>query len=332
MSDRPYGMLAMSPYAKRTACPPSVLDGFDSFADVDSEALVEDFASAGEALARAEFHVTGWGCPPLTAAALDAAPRLRLVAHAAGSVKHHVTEDVWNRGVVVTSAAAANAEPVAEYTRAAVLLACKRAFVAAADYRRDGWPGEERPDDVGYLRRVVGVVGASRIGRRVLELLRGYSMELLLADPYCDAEEAAALGARLVDVDELCIASDVVTVHAPELPETRGLVGTRRLSLMRDGAVLINTARGSLVDTEALTEHCRIGRVDAVLDVTDPEPLARDHPLLHLPNVLVTPHVAGAQGTEIALLGEYAVEETRRFFAGEPLRGKVTREELPRLA
>ncbi|MCF6476980.1 hydroxyacid dehydrogenase, partial [Nonomuraea sp. MG754425] len=119
---------------------------------------------------------------------------------------------------------------------------------------------------------------------------------VLLSDPYAGEEEAARLGARTVPLDELCRAADLVTVHAPELPETRGLLDGRRLALLRDGAVLINTARGALIDTDALVRHCAAGRISAVLDVTDPEPLPAGHALLGLPNVLVTPHISGARG------------------------------------
>jgi phosphoglycerate dehydrogenase-like enzyme len=136
-----------------------------------------------------------------------------------------------------------------------------------------------------------------------------------------DAAEAAALGATLVDLDTLVATSDVVSLHAPSLPETRHLIDARRLALMPDGAVLVNTARGALVDTDALVAECAAGRLSAVLDVTEPEPLPVGHPLFGLPSVLVTPHVAGAQGNEI-----------ERLVQGEPLRGLVRAEDLPRIA
>ncbi|ADD45382.1 hydroxyacid dehydrogenase [Stackebrandtia nassauensis] len=333
MSAKPLGVFAMSRFARETALTPAVLARLLSFADADPGLLVADFAApeARHALARADFLVTGWGCPTVDDAALELMPRLRLIAHAAGSIKHHVTAHVWSRDITVTSAASANAEPVAEYTRATILLATKRAFTRAANYAADGVP-ETHPRDCGYVGRTIGIVGASRIGRRVIELLRGYDLRILVSDPYRGADKLAALGAELVPLDELCQRSDVVSVHAPELAETHHLIDDRRLSLMRDGTVLINTARGSLVDTEALVGHCRDGRVDAILDVTDPEPLPAGHPLLLLPNVWVTPHLAGAEGSEIALLGEYAVAETKRFFDGEALLGEVTQADLPRLA
>jgi phosphoglycerate dehydrogenase-like enzyme len=133
-------------------------------------------------------------------------------------------------------------------------------------------------------------------------------------------------------VDDLCRRSDVVTVHAPALPETHHMLDARRLALLPDGALVINTARGSLIDTEALTEACATGRVSAILDVTDPEPLPAGHPLFGLPNVLFTPHLAGAQGRELRRLGEFAVAEVVRFLKGAPLLGRVEPERLPYIA
>ncbi|MFC5145742.1 hydroxyacid dehydrogenase [Streptomyces aureoversilis] len=278
--------------------------------------------------------VTGWGCPPLTKAVLDAAPQLKAVIHAAGSVKPLVTEAVWERRLVVSSAAEANAGPVADFTLAAIGLAAKGALPAAAAYADGGrWPAFR--DRQGADGRTIGVLGASRIGRRVIAGLRastaGY--RVLLYDPYVTDEEAAGLGAERVDrLADLCRAVGIVTVHAPGTPDTYRLLDAEHLALIPDGGTVINTARGSIVDTEGLERECRSGRLSAWLDVTDPEPLEPGHALLRLPNVLVTPHIAGAQGNEGRRLGTYAVEEAGRWVRGEPLLGTVEREILDRLA
>nr|WP_324614737.1 hydroxyacid dehydrogenase [Streptomyces albireticuli] len=286
---------------------------------------------AREALARADILLTGWGCPPLTEDVLRAAPRLRAVVHAAGSVKGLVSAAVWERGIVVSSAADANAGPVADFTLAALALAAKGSLAAAASYG-GGWPAFR--DRQGADGRTIGVIGASRIGRRVLAGLRasdaGY--RLLLHDPYVPGAEAELLGAEPVDLDSLCRRAGIVTVHAPQTPETRHLLDARRLALLPDGATIVNTARGALVDTDALTRECASGRLSAVLDVTDPEPLPTEHPLLRMPHVLVTPHIAGAQGSEARRLGAYAVEEIGRLMRGEPLLGSVRKEMLDRSA
>jgi phosphoglycerate dehydrogenase-like enzyme len=166
----------------------------------------------------------------------------------------------------------------------------------------------------------------------VIELLRPYDLEVALFDPFVDAEGAAALGATALGLDELCATSDVVSIHAPDLPETRGMIGARQLAAMRDGATLVNTARGRLVDHAALEAELVAGRLMAVLDVMHPEPLPPDSPLWQLPNVFLTPHLAGAQGRELARLTDLAIDQIERFVRGEPLTEEVREEDLSRMA
>ncbi|MGP3983387.1 hydroxyacid dehydrogenase [Streptomyces sp. KR80] len=347
MADRLNAMMCMDPEAARAAFPPplrqrltDVVDlapdlapvllaghGGGTYGGDGTRAVAGDRAS----LADVDVLITGWGCPPLDEDVLDAAPRLRAVIHAAGSVKGHITPAVWQRGITVSSAAEANAAPVAEFTSAVIVLAAKQALTTAARYT-DGWPSlAEREGTDG---RTVGIIAASRTGRRVIARLTssdaGY--RVLLADPYVGREEATALGCELVSLDELCRRSSIVSIHAPELPETRHLLDTRRLALLPDGGTVINTARGSLVDTEALTRECATGRLNAYLDVTFPEPLPPDHRLLSLRNVLVTPHIAGAQGSEVRRLGEYTIAEVGRFISGAPLEGRVEAADLAHIA
>lgn len=289
----------------------------------------------GDALAAADGLLTCWGAPPLDAAFLRRAPRLRFVVHAAGSVKPLLTDAAWQRGIAVSSGAAVNARPVAEFTVAAIVLANKRAAELAHRYRarRSAWrPDDDLPDDIGNHRRVVGVVGASRIGRLVIELLRPFDLTVVVHDRFLADADAAALGVTPVDLDDLCSRSDVVTLHAPALPATRHLIDARRLALLRDGATLINTARGSLVDTAALTAELASGRIAAVLDHTEPEVLPDDSPLYDLPNVVLTPHIAGSLGNELRRLGDAAVDELERAAAGRPFARPVDRAEIDRLA
>ncbi|MFI2641882.1 hydroxyacid dehydrogenase [Streptomyces sp. NPDC018610] len=316
---------------------PATLDRLTTLADLDPALVVDDFTDprAIEALRDTEVIVSSWGCPPLDEEVLTRAPALRAVIHAAGSVKHHITDACWRRGIQVTSAAWANALPVAEYTVAVILLANKELLRIREDYRArrgDPYDWQAAYAHVGNYGRTVGIVGASRIGRRVLELLRPHDLRLLLHDPYVDAEEARALGARPVGLDELCAASDVVSVHAPELPSTRHLLDGRRLALMRDGATLVNTSRGSLLDQEALIAEVTTGRLNAVLDVTVPEVLPRDSPLYDLPNVLVTPHIAGSLGGELHRMAAAAADELARYSAGLPFAHPVLAEEIGRSA
>jgi phosphoglycerate dehydrogenase-like enzyme len=293
-----------------------------------------DDERAAPLLARAEILLTAWGSPRIDAAVLARAPRLAAIIHAAGTVKGHVDPLCFERGVRVSSAAAANAVPVAEFTLAAILLAGKRAFRLQRRYAEVRnfrlWWNEAPP--IGNYRKVVGIVGASRIGRLVLQHLRGFDFAVLVSDPYLSAEEAAHFGAEKVEVDELLRRSDVVSLHAPSLPETHHLLDARRLALLRDGAVLVNTARGALVDGDALRAELVAGRIDAVLDTTDPEILLADSPLYDLPNVFLTPHIAGAMGAETQRMATLALDEIERFVKGEPLAHEIRLEDLARIA
>jgi phosphoglycerate dehydrogenase-like enzyme len=305
-------------------CELLVADPVPSFDDPRADAVLD----------RVEILVTGWGCPSLDGPTLRRMPLLRAAFHAAGTVKNHVTPACFERGVRITSAAQTNAIPVAEFTVAAILLANKRAFRLQRRYRELRafrlWSAEF--PGLGNHGKVVGLVGASRIGRMVIERLHGFGFEMLVYDPYLGEPEAAELGVQSCELDDLLRRSDIVSLHAPLLPETRHLIDRHALSLLRDGCVLINTARGALVDPTALTEALLSGRIDAVLDTTEPEVLPADSPLYDLDNVFLTPHIAGSQGAETARMFAAALDELERFVAGEPLRYEIRPDELGRIA
>lgn len=333
---RPTVVLAMAPALTPELFTPALRARLAALAEVpDAEPLTRfDDERAARLLAGADVLLTGWGSPRIDADVLARTPRLRAILHAAGTVKGHVDEAAWARGVRVSSAAAANAIPVAEYTVAAILFAGKRVFRLQRRYRELRgfrlWWNETPP--IGNCGRTIGIVGASRIGRLVLERLRPFGFTLLVSDPTLDEAGARALGAELLALDELLARADVVSLHAPLLPETRGLLDRRRLALLRDGAVLINSARGGLVDHAALTDELVAGRIDAVIDTTEPEVLPADSPLYELPNVFLTPHVAGAMGNETQRLLALALDELERLAEGRPLAHEVRREDLALVA
>ncbi|MEU6624735.1 hydroxyacid dehydrogenase [Streptomyces litmocidini] len=333
--NRPALLLAMGPGVDGRLLTEAHRTRLARLARTDPHLVAHDLTApdprVAAALAEAEILLTCWGAPPLTAEVLARAPHLKAVVHAAGSVKHHVTDACWERGLRVTSAAAANALPVAEYTLAAILFAGKRVLRSAQRYAElrtdDTWLTESAP--WGNYRRTIGIVGASRIGRRVVELLRPFDFEILLYDPYVDVPPP---GTELTALDDLCARSTVVSVHAPQLPATHHMIGAAQLAAMPAGTTLINTARGSLVDEEALLPHLVTGRLHAVLDVTDPELPPPDSPLWTLPNVLLTPHVAGSLGNELHRMADQALEEVARYARGEPFAEEVRASDLQRSA
>jgi len=311
------------------------LDALDEVGEVlDPEPLPHWLdPRAAELLARAEVIVGHWGCGPIDADVVAMAPNLKLFAYAAGTVKGSVTAATWEAGITVTSGANANALPVADYTLAMILLANKDVLFAR-DKMRDSSIGRQLGDwQVGNWDKTIGLVSASLVGRAVIELLRPFpQFEVLVYDPYLDDAEAGALGVHKAELDKLCARSDIVSIHAPLLPATTGLVGAEQLAAMKTGTTLINTARGPVVDHGALLAELEAGRLYAILDVTDPEPLPDDHRLLQLPTAYVTPHVAGSQGSEYGRMVDFVVEEVRRYAAGEPALNEVTEAQLERTA
>ncbi|RDJ20322.1 hydroxyacid dehydrogenase [Bosea caraganae] len=334
---KPNLVFAMNPDVTSDLMTLALLTRLAESCTILSEAPLRDYSSAAARamLAEAAILFTGWGAPRLDAAALAAAPGLRLIAHAGSAVKPIAAPDIWQAGIVVTCAAAANAVPVAEYALAAILLANKRAFSVRERFHRERklWqPQWLTPGEPGNYGAVVGIVGASRVGRRLLALLKPFDLQVLVSDPFFLEEEAVALGVEKCDLLALMASADVVSLHAPSLPETVGMIGHAELAAMRDGATLINTARGTLVDHAALADELISGRLNAVLDVTEPEPLPPDSRLFDLPNVVLTPHIAGAAGYETRRMAELLVEEIERFVAGKPLQHEVTAAMLARIA
>lgn len=280
-----------------------------------------DSPAARAVLADVDVLVTGWGAPVVDREVLDAAPRLRAVLHSAGTVKPFIGDGVLERGIVVSSAAAANAVPVAEYTVAMIVLAGKKVLPLAARYRavRQDFDAEAVAPGMGNYRTTVGIIGASKIGRMVIRMLKDYSFEVVVYDPYLSDDDATGLGVRAVGLDDLLSTSDVVSVHAPSLPSTQDLVDRRGIGLIRPGSTLINTARGEIVDQEALTERVIAGELYTILDVTVPWILEPEHPLYSSENALLTPHIAGSLGNELGRMTDSVLDELRRLSEGLPL-------------
>lgn len=257
-------------------------------------------------LSRAEVLVTGWGTGGIDDAVLDSAPQLRSIIHSAGSVKGLIPEGCYDRGISVSSQAELNALPVAEYALAMILLAGKDVIGAQQGYRsrRENDDPHAATAGIGNYGRRVGIVGASKIGVRLIELLSPFDLEIVVYDPFLDYQRARQLGVRGLSLDELMATCSVVSLHAPLNPSTRGMIGARQLALLPDGATLINTARGDLIDEHALIRELQAGRIKAVLDVLGATAADSRSPIWNLPNVVLTPHLAGALGNELRRLGE----------------------------
>jgi phosphoglycerate dehydrogenase-like enzyme len=282
----------------------------------------------------ADACITSWGVAQFDADVLEAAPRLRAMAHMGSSVKRFVSDAFWERKVHLTSAGMTLARDVAETTLGLMIVGQKRIWPLGQHVREGGWresPAWDRWSSRELFRKEIGIIGASNTGRYLIGLLKPFDVTILLYDPFVSEEEATELGATKLELDELLRRADVVSLHAPANDQTHQLLNARGLALMKDDALLINTARGTLIEETSLIEELSKGRFFAFLDVTDPEPLTEDNPMRSLPNVVVTPHIAGCI-ENCNRMGELAVDELRRFFAGEPAVYQITRDLLTRIA
>ena len=275
-------------------------------------------------LADAEVVFSGWGMARLDAAFLAAAPKLAAVFYGAGTVGYFATPECFARGVVVSSAANANAVPVAEYTLATILFSLKHGWRYARDVRHRRAYGAG-PLPPGNYRSTVGLCSMGAVARLVVAHLRHFDLNVICYDPYLPDADASTLGVEKVGLADLFARSDAVSVHTPGLPSTRGLIDGTLLASMKPGATLINTARGMVVHEPDL---CRVlaerPDLQAVLDVTDPEPPPADSPLYTLANAVLTPHVAGSVGPECRRMGWMMLDEFRRWRDGKPMPGRVT--------
>jgi phosphoglycerate dehydrogenase-like enzyme len=271
-------------------------------------------------LQEAEVIFSSWGAPVLDPEFLAAAPRLRALFYGAGATGGMIHPQAFERGIVVTSAAAMNGIPVAEYTVASIIFALKQAFRFAREIKAEGAYPRGRHPVAGTYGSVVGLVSLGAIGRAVCERLKMLDVSVIAHDPFVSPEEAAALGIELVSLNEVFERADVVSIHTPWLPETERLIRGAHIASMKEGTALINTARGAVIAEnemiEVLTERQDL---TAILDVTFPEPPPPGSPLYTLPNVFLTPHIAGSMDGECRRMGQEMAAEMGRWLRGEPL-------------
>ncbi len=280
--------------------------------------------------------IVGWGEPVFDESILNCAPDLKLLIHIA-HVPHMLTDAVWKRNIKVSTAEAALALGVAETTIGLMITALKRIIQFNELTHRRLWRGSKectqefsRAKEIYKLK--VGVIGAGYVGKNLIRLLKNFEVSILLYDPYISKEEAQKLGVKKVPLEELMSGSDVVSLNAPKTSETYHMINEGNLKLLKDGAIFINTARGTLVDEKALIKELKRGRITACIDVTDPEPPAEDNPLRKLSNVILTPHIGGAISNGLYRAGKYAIDEVYNFFIKGTLNYEITKDMLPRIA
>lgn len=280
-----------------------------------------------------ELIITSWDMPVLTPEFLALYPRLKAVFFGAGSVRRIVTPASWQRGVRLISAAHANALPVAEFAFAHIILGLKRVWPQAAAARSQRRFVRTGAVPAGTYGTTVGLLALGHVGRLVARRLQSLDVKVLGYDPFVSAADMVELGVHPAGLDELFARSQVVSCHLPHLPETESFIRGTHFESMPPDAVFINTARGEVVaETEMLDVLRRRTDLFAVIDVTSPEPPRTESPLFDLPNVLLTPHIAGSLGAECLRLGDSIAADVERYVRGESIANEVFERDMARHA
>jgi len=286
-------------------------------------------------LAGAEALITTWDSPSFSHDLQQLAPELRIIAHCGGEVKSRFARSLFRR-LTITTAPVPMARATAEMG-ATLLLYCARNI----DHYREQL--RRRSNRIyadlhlhgsteSVIGREVAMIGFGRIGRALVDLLRGFDLRWWVYDPYVAESVAAKYPARLVSLPTLLSKAHLLVLTAALTEETRGILDRKRLACLPDGAVVINIARGGLVDLAALTKEVQRGRIRCALDVTDPlEPLPVDHPLRTLPGAIVTPHVAASHRRVRHEIADVVMDDLKSFFRGHGVKNRVTTAMLGRM-
>ena len=313
--------------------PLEIRQQIESLVEVDS--LPQTSASILESpmvLEEVEIIFSGWGCPVMTEELLACAPNLKAVFYGAGSIRYLVTEAFWKRAIQITTAYRANDIPVSEFTLAQIILSLKRYWQHIQIVREQQLWWEHLPI-AGTYGSTVGLISLGMIGSLVAEKLKLLDVKVIGYDPFISIEKAKDLGVELRTLEDVFREADVISLHTPWLPETEGLITKAHFALMKEGATFINTARGAIIcedDLAAILSQ----RPDlyALLDVTWPEPPETTSLLRSLPNVIISPHIAGSMNRECQRNGQFIVEELKRFLSGQPMLYQVTNESISIMA
>jgi len=279
--------------------------------------------------------IISWGSPRFTRKVLDKANKLKIIGHAAGSVKPYVTNDVFKRGIVVVNAASAIAVAVAEFTLA-MILNCLRAIpqhIFAMKQRNWSYKRERNIRTWDLRGKTVGLVGFGAVARELVPLLKPFKVRILVYDPYVPSKVFKEYGVEKATLESVLSESDIVSIHAALTEETRHMLGERELKMMKPTAYLINTARGAIIDEEALIKALKEKWIaGAALDVFEREPLPKNSPLYELDNVFLTPHIGGGSDERWSTLFGVIVEDFKRFFSGKEPLNRIIPEKLKVLA
>lgn len=278
----------------------------------------------GENLANTDICVTGWGCPQFTNEVLNGADKLRLIAHAGGSVANHIGTEVFERGIKVVTGNDIFAICVAEGTLAYILMGLRRLALYADKVQKEMWADDSWYNE-SLLGQSVGLVGFGAVARHLIPMLRPFGCDIMAYDPFVSDKVFESYGVKKASLSDIAAENKIVSIHASKTDGSRHIIDREFLHGMRDGSLFVNTARGSVVDEQALADEAATGRIHAVLDVFEREPLPKDSRLRNLPNVTLIPHMGGPTIDKREYVTKCVIDDIERFLRGEKLIYEVER-------
>lgn len=329
---RPRVLMAFNAHVRESYVPPAELDRLARLADwdwfpchgggiYDTNPDPQTAADLAARLPGFDALIVCHGAPTVTATVLAHADRLRLVGELEGDrfASRLDLDALWARGIRTVDVTNGSSYPVAEWALGLILLSLRNAGehfrrIIAGDTARD--PAARAKIGGRLTGKRVGLIGCGHMGRRLIKLLRPFETEIWVHDPYLPREMAEALGFIQTTLDNVLSLCDVVVCLVPLTPATRGMLGARELDLLRPGTVFVNVSRGAVVNSQALIARLERGDIIAGLDVFDPEPIPPDSPIIHLPNVFLSPHIGAYTGDPSPHFFKLMVDELERFFAG----------------
>ncbi|WP_200901411.1 hydroxyacid dehydrogenase [Paenibacillus sp. DMB20] len=268
-----------------------------------------------------DILVTGWGTPVLDEEVMSHAGKLKMVAHTGGSVRPYVSDAVYEKGVTVVSGNEVFAQSVAESVIAYALASLRDIPRYSSDLKNGIWPTSFY--NKGLLDRTVGIVGYGMISKMVVQMLKPFNVKIKVFSRHIAQEELDKHGMQKADLPEIFSTCDIVSIHSGMTKENYHLITEELLRMMPEGSLLINTARGAVIDEPALCRVLAEGKINAVLDVYEVEPLPQGHPLMGLDNAILMPHMGGPTIDRRLVVVQALIDDIRRFLKGEPLRCEI---------
>ncbi|MCL2527300.1 MAG: hydroxyacid dehydrogenase [Defluviitaleaceae bacterium] len=313
-------------YARKNFITPKVLQKLEGLGRVTFNDGEYEPRQIKKLLESADICVTGWGCINLSEDLLNTAKSLRLLVHTGGTVANIVSDYMYDKGIRVLSGNEIMAEGVAESTLAFIFAGLRQIPFYSNQVQNGQWKAVGTYA-YGLMGKKVGLVGFGAIARYLVAMLQPFRVEIQVYDPYLDEAMFEKYGvSRAGSLDEVFTGNDIVSLHLAQRPENNNIIGKELLSKMRDGALLVNTARGSVIVDDDLADELKTGRISAVLDVFHEEPLPLDSRLRGMDNAILIPHMAGHVFERYEMAALALAEDVQRFVSGKPLLYEISRE------